>query len=60
MSTFCTCVGDADNEEQKARDWKTWDEIEYRLEDGGGCTARSKCTVEAVWDSSRPTVHRPA
>jgi len=27
----------------------------YRLEVDGECTARSKCTVEAVWGSSRPT-----
>ena len=25
------------------------------LEDDGECTARSKCTVEAVWGSLRPT-----
>jgi len=28
----------------------------YRLEDDGECTVRSKCTVEAVWDSSGPAV----
>jgi len=28
----------------------------YRLEHDGECTARSKCTVEAVWVSSRPSV----
>jgi len=27
-----------------------------RLEDDSECTARRKCTVEAVWGSSRPTV----
>jgi len=27
----------------------------YRLEDGGECTARSKCTVESVWGSSTTT-----
>ena len=27
----------------------------YRLEDDGECTARRKCTVEAVCGSSRPT-----
>ena len=28
----------------------------YRLEHDGECTARSKCTVEAVWGSSKPSV----
>ena len=28
----------------------------YRLEHDGECTARSKCTAEAVWVSSRPSV----
>ena len=30
--------------------------LAYRLEDDGESIARCKCTVEAVWGSSRPTV----
>jgi len=29
--------------------------LKYRLEDNGKCTARRKCTVEAVWGSSTYT-----